>query len=54
MGENALKDFKIHPDLKDEIVKFGKEYQSVAMVIKRGIKRENIGDGSKVTYRMDE
>lgn len=54
MGENTLKDFKIHTDLKDEIVKFGKEYQSVPMAIKRGIKKEAIGDGSKTTYRMDE
>lgn len=39
MGDLALKDFKLHMEVKDEIAKFGKEYQKVPIEIKRGIKK---------------
>lgn len=39
MGDNIFRDFKIHHEVKEEITKFGKEYERVPMEIKRGLKK---------------
>lgn len=37
LGDSCLKDFKIHPEIKDEIVKFAKDFQKEPLEIKRGL-----------------
>jgi hypothetical protein len=44
MGELTFKDFKLHMEVKDEIVKFRNEYVKVPMEIKR----EVIGNENKL------
>jgi hypothetical protein len=45
IGDACFKDFKIHPEVKDEVAKFAKEYQKGPLEIRRGIKRPPQGQG---------
>lgn len=39
MGDSCFKEFKMHMEVKEEIVKFSKDYQRIPLEIKRGVRR---------------
>ena len=53
IGDSVFSDFKLHSDVKDEVVKFSKQYEKVPMEIKRGLKRK-VMKGNKPVFYVEE
>ena len=54
IGDSVFSDFKLHQEVKDEIVKFSKQYEKVPMEIKRGLKRKVMKGNQPVFYVEEE
>ena len=53
MGENIF-NFNMHPEVKEQVVKFSKNYKKEPMVIKRGLNEEQKNSKKPVTECNDD